>query len=164
MIALVATFALTVSKAQNNPNGMSIFRYDTFGDEQLWTDTLQMQHVIKNVGPATALSVGLKVDSDALPPELINAIKAGADLNDPAITIQLLKLNAVVGVIGKVVGANDNLATIGVTCALCHSTVGRWITPWCRASENAATVGRIWTSTSARSSRSHPRSRTNHHT
>jgi hypothetical protein len=44
-------------------------------------------------------------------------------LDDPAVTVQLLKLNAVVGVVGKVVGANDNLATVGITCALCHSTV-----------------------------------------
>ena len=78
----------------------------------------------RNVSPRTALSVGLKVDSDALPPELINAIKAGqVNLDDPKVTVQLLKLNAVIGVIGKVVGANDNLATIGITCALCHSTV-----------------------------------------
>jgi hypothetical protein len=69
-----------------------------------------MQQVIKNVSPATALSVGLKVDSDALPAEVLAALGAGqVDLNDPAVTIQLLKLNAVVGVIGKVAGANDNL-------------------------------------------------------
>src|SRR5258708_39376672 len=87
-------------------------------------DTLQMQQAIKNVSPRTALSVGLKVDSDALPPAVIDAIKAGqVKLDDPAVTIQLLKLNAVIGVIGKVVGANDTLATIGITCALCHSTV-----------------------------------------
>jgi mono/diheme cytochrome c family protein len=76
------------------------------------------------------LSVGLKVDVDALPPAVINALKAGqVDLNDPAVTIQLLKLNAVVGVIGKVVGANDNLATVGITCALCHSTVDNSFAP-----------------------------------
>ena len=59
-----------------------------------------------------------------LPAAVIDALQAGdVDLNDPAVTIQLLKLNAVVGVMGKVVGANDNLATVGITCALCHSTV-----------------------------------------
>src|SRR5262249_54929612 len=111
-------------------DGKSIFRFDTFGDEQLWTDTLQMQQAIKNISPRTALSVGLKVDSDALPPAVIDAIKAGqVNLDDPAVTIQLLKLNAVIGVIGKVVGANNNLATIGITCALCHSTVDNAVAP-----------------------------------
>lgn len=111
--------------AQAQPDGKSVFRFDTFGSEQLWTDFLQMQHVIaENVSPKTALSVGLKVDVDALPPALIDALATNRmNLGDPAVTVQLLKLNAVVGVIGKVVGANDNLATVGITCALCHSTV-----------------------------------------
>jgi hypothetical protein len=95
-------------QSQSSADGKSIFRFDTFGDEQLWTDTLQMQRAIKNVSPRAALSVGLKVDSDALLPAVIDAIKAGqVNLDDPAVTIQLLKLNAVIGVIGKVVGAND---------------------------------------------------------
>ena len=124
----ILTFGLAIPQT-GGPAGRSIFRFDTFGDEQLWTGALQMQHAIKNVSPATALSVGLKVDSDALPTAVINAILAGqVNLNDPAVTMQLLKLNAVVGVIGKVVGANDNLATIGITCALCHSTVDNSIT------------------------------------
>jgi mono/diheme cytochrome c family protein len=131
-VLAVATYILTFGLAlpqTGGPDGRSIFRFDTFGDEQLWTDTLQLQHVIKNVSPATALSVGLKVDSDALPPAVINAIRAGqVNLNDPAVTLQLLKLNAVVGVIGKVVGANDTLVTIGITCALCHSTVDNSVT------------------------------------
>jgi hypothetical protein len=125
---LAAVYALTVSAAapiaQSSTDGKTIFRFDTFGDEQLWTDVLQMQHAVAKVSPATALSVGLKVDVDALPQDVKDALRAGqVDLNDPAVTIQLLKLNAVVGVIGKVVGANDHLATIGITCALCHSTV-----------------------------------------
>ena len=104
--------------------GRAIFRFDTFGDEQLWTETLRMQEVVKNLSPRTALSVGLKVDADALPPELIDAIEADdVNLDDPAVTIQLLKLNAVIGVIGKVVGPDNRLATVGITCALCHSTV-----------------------------------------
>jgi cytochrome c5 len=128
-VAILAA-ALSPAKPQNIDEGKSIFRFDTFGDEQLWTDVLQMQHAIKNVSPRTALSVGLKVDSDALPPEVINAIKAGqVNLDDPAVTIQLLKLNAVIGVIGKVVGDNNNLATVGITCALCHSTVDDSIAP-----------------------------------
>ena len=116
----LCTLAVVLPNAQSD--GQTIFRYDTFGNEQLWTDTLQLQEAIKTVSPTTALSVGLKVDVDALPDALINALTAGeVNLDDPAVTIELLKLNAVVGVIGKVVG--DNLQTIGITCALCHSTV-----------------------------------------
>jgi len=128
--AAILIFALSPGQSQTSADGKSIFRFDTYGDEQLWTDTLQMQKVIANVSPRTALSVGLKVDSDALPQAVINAIKAGqVNLDDPAVTVQLLKLNAVVGVIGKVAGANNNLATIGITCALCHSTVDDSVAP-----------------------------------
>jgi hypothetical protein len=110
-------------RSQGGSDGQSIFRFDTFGDEQLWTDTLRMQEVLQNVSPRTALSVGLKVDSDALPSEVIKAIKAGqVNLDDPAVTIQLLKLDAVIGVIGKVTGGNT-LKSVGITCALCHSMV-----------------------------------------
>jgi mono/diheme cytochrome c family protein len=124
-VVYVVTLSVPLPGAQPQPDGRSIFRFDTFGSEQLWTEVLQMQHVIsENVSPAIALSVGLKVDVDALPPAVIEALRAGqVDLNDPAVTVQLLKLNAVVGVIGKVVGRNDTLATVGVTCALCHSIV-----------------------------------------
>ncbi len=127
----VVTLSVALPRAQPQPDGKSIFRFDTFGSEQLWTDVLQMQHVIaQKVSPVTALSVGLKVDVEALPPALIVALQAGqVDLNDPAVTVQLLKLNAVVGVMGKVVGPNDNLATVGITCALCHSTVDNSFAP-----------------------------------
>src|SRR5690242_14443867 len=95
-IAMLAAAAST-GRSQPSSDGQSIFRFDTFGDEQLWTNTLRMQQPIAKVSPRTALSVGLKVDSDALPPSLIKAIKAGqVNLDDPAVTIQLLKLNAVV--------------------------------------------------------------------
>ena len=128
-VFVVALMLVALPTAQS-PNGQSIFRFDTFGDEQLWTDVLQMQHVVAHVSPATALAVGLKVDVDALPRSVVDALKAGEiDLNDPSVTVQLLKLNAVVGVIGKVVGANDNLATVGITCALCHSTVDDSLAP-----------------------------------
>jgi mono/diheme cytochrome c family protein len=102
--------------------GKEIFRFDTFGDETFWTDTLRLHEVIQTaVSPLTALSVGLKVDADALPPGTLE----GADLNDPATTIALLKLNAVVGLQGTVetVNAKDTLTRVGITCALCHSTV-----------------------------------------
>jgi hypothetical protein len=103
--------------------GQAIFRYDTFGDEQLWTDVLQMEKVIPTVSPVTALAVGLKVDVEALPPAVIEAILAGqVDLADPAVTVQLLKLDAVVGVKGAV-SETGQLTRVGVTCALCHSSV-----------------------------------------
>jgi hypothetical protein len=68
------------------------------------------------------LSVGLKVDADALPAALVAALKAGkVDLKDPAVTVELLRLNAVVGVQGTV--RAGVLTSIGITCAFCHSTV-----------------------------------------
>src|SRR5688572_31217918 len=84
--------------------GKQIFRYDTFGDEAYWTDTLRMHEVItRSVSPATALKVGLKVDVDVLPQAMQAAITSGQiDLNDPATTIALLKLNAVLGLKGTV--------------------------------------------------------------
>lgn len=129
-VIYMSALAVVLPSAQSQPDGKSIFRFDTFGDEQLWTDVLQMQRAISKVSPATALSVGLKVDVAALPPAIIDALRAGrVDLNDPAVTIQLLKLNAVVGVVGKVVGANNRLASVGITCALCHSTVDNSFAP-----------------------------------
>src|ERR671913_269028 len=98
--------------------GQQIFRFDTFGDEQLWTDTLRLHEVIQSsVSPTTALGVGLKVDAAALPADFL----ATHDLNSPATTVELIKLNAVVGVVGDVRGTQ--LRSVGITCALCHSTV-----------------------------------------
>jgi mono/diheme cytochrome c family protein len=107
--------------------GRQIFRFDTFGDEAQWTDTLRMHEVIASaVDPATALAVGLKVDAEALPPAVVQGIKDGSvDLKNPQTTVTLLKLNAVVGVVGQVdtVNGKDVLKRVGVSCALCHSTV-----------------------------------------
>jgi len=108
---------------QKPRKGQAIFRFDTFGDEQLWTNVLRMHEPIATVDPETALAVGLKVDVDALPAALIAALRARqVDLTNPAVTIELLRLNAVVGVKGTV-NETDQLTSIGVTCALCHSTV-----------------------------------------
>jgi mono/diheme cytochrome c family protein len=110
-------------------DGQAIFRYDTFGDEQLWTGVLRMHEVVGTVPPTTALAVGLKVDVEALPQEIVVALQAGqVDLTDPAVTVELLRLNAVVGVQGKV---NDlgQLTSIGITCALCHSSVDNSFAP-----------------------------------
>jgi mono/diheme cytochrome c family protein len=112
---------------QTLADGRQIFRFDTFGDEQFWTDTARMHEVVqKSVSPATALSVGLKVDAEAIPAPVAQAIRAGqVDLNSPATTVTLLKLNAVVGLRGTVntVNGRDTLVRLGITCALCHSTV-----------------------------------------
>jgi mono/diheme cytochrome c family protein/cytochrome c5 len=108
--------------------GKEIFRFDTFGDDVFWTDTLGLHRVIQSgVSPATALSVGLKVDASALPAGILES----ADLNDPATTVALLKLNAVVGVKGVVetVNGKDSLMSVGITCALCHSTVDNSVAP-----------------------------------
>src|SRR5688572_14260227 len=113
--------------------GKEIFRYDTFGDEQYWTDTLRMHEVIQSaVSPRAALSVGLKVDVDALPQSVRDALAAGQiDLDDPAVTVTLLKLNAVVGAQGTVetIAGRDTLTSFGITCAICHSTVDNSFAP-----------------------------------
>jgi mono/diheme cytochrome c family protein len=107
--------------------GKQVFRFETFGDEAFWTDKLKMNEVISQaVDPVTALSVGLKVDAEALPAAVVAGIQNGTvDLKSPATTVALLKLNAVVGIKGTVetVNGKDTLTRVGVTCALCHSTV-----------------------------------------
>jgi mono/diheme cytochrome c family protein len=109
--------------------GQQIFRFDTFGDEQFWTDVLRMHEVIPSVDPATALAVGLKVDVAALPRTLIRELRAGrVDLTDPGVTVELLRRNAVVGVKGRV-SESGELTSIGITCALCHSTVDDSLAP-----------------------------------
>ncbi len=116
-------------RAPRHKDGQAIFRFDTFGDEQLWTDVLRMHEVIPTVDPVTALAVGLKVDVEALPAKVIAALQAGrVDLKDPAVTVLLLRLNAVVGVKGTVDRAG-RLAKVGVTCALCHSSVDNSFAP-----------------------------------
>jgi mono/diheme cytochrome c family protein len=123
------TAGLSDQADQNHRKGQAIFRYDTFGDEQLWTDVLRMHEVIATVPPTTALAVGLKVDVEALPPEIIAALQAGdVDLTNPAVTVELLRLNAVVGVQGKVSDLGQ-LTSVGVTCALCHSSVDNSFAP-----------------------------------
>lgn len=105
--------------------GQRVFRFDTFGDEVVWTDKLRLHEVIeKSVDPTTALKVGLKVDSEVLPPGLL----AKVDLKSPATTVALLKMNAIVG-LQATVDANNRLTRVGVTCALCHSTVDNFVMP-----------------------------------
>jgi hypothetical protein len=118
--------------------GQHTFRFDTFGDEAWWGDTLHLHEAIEGaklggigpgVSPATALSLGLKVDLDALPPSLVQQIKMGkVNLNDPAVTLALLQLNAVVGVTGHS-NTDGSLKSVGIQCALCHSTVDNALAP-----------------------------------
>jgi hypothetical protein len=113
--------------------GREVFRFETFGDEAWWTDTLQLHKAIEGqkhggvgagVSPATALSVGLKVDIDAIPRNIRRAIAQGrVDLNDPAVTLVLLQLNAVLGVQATLNTDGNSIKSMGITCALCHSTV-----------------------------------------
>src|ERR1700674_2260151 len=137
--------------------GKHIFRFDTFGDEGFWGDALQLHKAIagaKNggigtgVSPKTALSVGLKVDSDALPNSLKQQIKDGkVDLDDPATTLALLKLNSVVGVTG-IFDKNGSIKSMGIQCAFCHSTVddsfapgiGRRLDGWANRDLNVGAI------------------------
>ncbi len=119
-------------------DGRQIFRFDTFGDEAFWGDALHLHTAIAGernggvgpgVSPKTALSVGLKVDLDAIPAALQEQLKAGqVNLDDPATTLALLKLNAVVGVTGFF-NADGSIKSIGIQCAFCHSNVDDALAP-----------------------------------
>src|SRR5215472_8933519 len=108
--------------------GERIFRFDTFGDEGFW-NRLGLNQVVSTLTPRTALELGLKVDSDALPEELVEAIREGkVNLDDPAVTLLLLRANAVMGVIGTF-DSNGTLSAVGLTCALCHSVADDSVIP-----------------------------------
>jgi len=119
------------SVRQRIENGRDIFRYETFGDDFFWGGQLRLHEAIlgranggvgKGLSPNQALAAGLKVDEAALPPELAQQIvQRGVDLDDPATTVALLKLDAIVGVVG--IFDHGELARVGITCGLCHSTV-----------------------------------------
>jgi len=137
--------------------GKQTFRFDTFGDEAFWTDALQLHRAIAGeklggvgpgVSPRTALAVGLKVDLDAIPDQLQSQLKRGrVNLDDPATTLALLKLNAVVGVKGTFKN-NGSLQSVGITCALCHSVVddsfapgiGRRLDGWANRDLNVGAI------------------------
>src|SRR5215213_4800988 len=119
--------------------GRSTFRDDTFGDQVFWSRMLGIHEALKKVSPRTALAVGLKVDAEALPPGILAQLRSGSpalvaahgkaiDLDDPAVTAQLLRLNAVVGVRGFF-NQDGTLRAAGITCALCHSTVDDSVAP-----------------------------------
>jgi hypothetical protein len=118
--------------------GRHVFRFETFGDQAFWGDQLHLHQAIEGskfggigvgVSPNTALSVGLKVDVGALPDSLIDELKQGqVNLDDPATTLALLQLNSVVGVTGFF-NSNGSLKSVGIQCALCHSTVDNSFAP-----------------------------------
>jgi hypothetical protein len=130
---------IAANNADLMTRGRQIFRFDTFGDERFWGDTLKLHQAIEGarfggvgpgIGPGTALAVGLKVDAEMVPSSLLAAIKSGAvDLRDPANTLALINLKAVVGVMPFGRTSGGGLQSIGLTCALCHSTVDDVIAP-----------------------------------
>lgn len=125
-------FAAEIHAVQQIGKGRQVFRYATFGDEEFWGDTLRLHRAIAGaanggvgagVSPKTALAVGLKVDVNALPRQLRRALRNGTvNLDDPAVTVELLRLNAVIGLTGFF-DKSDRLSSIGIQCALCHSVV-----------------------------------------
>jgi hypothetical protein len=128
--------------------GRQIFRFDTFGDEEFWGGLLRLHEAIETVSPRTALAVGLKVDVDALPGKLRNDLRHGrVDLDAPANTGALLKANAVIGVTGFF-DQNGRLRSMGIQCALCHSTVddsfvpgiGRRLDGWANRDLNVGAI------------------------
>jgi hypothetical protein len=148
----VSTAPEAIVQAQNGDlsEGRRIFRFDTFGDEQLWTTVLRMHEVIPTVDPNTALAVGLKVDLNALPSGLIEKLRRNeVDLTDPAVTVELIRLDAVVGLRGSV--SQGTLTKVGTTCALCHSTVddsfapgiGRRLDGWANTDLNVGAIAAL---------------------
>jgi hypothetical protein len=137
--------------------GRRTFRFDTFGDQKFWGGTLHLNQALAGkanggvgpgVSPKTALGVGLKVDVTALPKTVRKAIAAGkVNLDDPAVTLALLKLNSVVGVKG-LFASDGTLRSVGIECALCHSTVddsfapgiGRRLDGWANRDLNVGAI------------------------
>jgi hypothetical protein len=132
------SFGTEINALQQVREGRDTFRYATFGDEAFWGDALGLHLAIAGaanggvgpgVSPEQALSVGLKVDVEALPRALQRAIARGkVNLKDPATTLALLKLDAVVGVTGIFDGAG-RIQSMGIQCAFCHSTVDNSFAP-----------------------------------
>src|SRR5438270_7536928 len=136
MVVISHSGSVAAHNARQNPvvdnaiqkvqQGEQTFRFNTFGDQAFWGDTLKLHKAIEGaalggvgpgVSPKTALAVGLKVDIDALPKSLVEQIQRGAvNLNDPAVTVALLKLNSVLGVTGFF-GSSGKLESVGIQCA-----------------------------------------------
>jgi hypothetical protein len=132
------TDPISANAQQMVDQGRQVFRFSTFGDEAFWGDTIKLHQAIEGskfggvgsgVSPKTALAVGLKVDVDALPKSVIKSlIKGEVDLNDPATTLSLIQAKSVVGVIG-LFNQDGSLQSMGISCAICHSTVDNSFAP-----------------------------------
>lgn len=123
-----SSFSVVGAEPRQVAEGRRIFRYDDFGDWRFWTDTLRLHELVQGVSPRVALALGLKVDLDAVPPDVLSAVLSDpASLDDPAVTRVLLSLDAVVGVTARVEA--DRITRMGITCALCHSTVDDAVAP-----------------------------------
>ena len=149
--------ANSISEQRLFSQGRDVFRYDTFGDQGFWGDSLQLHKAIEGsklggvgpgLSPRNALAAGLKVDAAALPAAVVQAIKKGkVNLDSPKTTLALIKLNAVVGVKGFF-NAKGTLSSVGLTCAVCHSTVdnsfakgiGRRLDGWANRDLNVGAV------------------------
>ena len=108
--------------------GRDIFRFDDFGNWRFWTDTLRLNDAVETLSPNQALALGLKVDADMVPAPVLDAVLADPSLlDDPATTLALLDLDAVLGVVATVEG--DEITRLGISCALCHSTVDDAVAP-----------------------------------
>ena len=135
---IVSRDPVVINAANMIEDGRQIFRFDTYGDEAFWGDTLRLHEAIEGstlggtgpgLSPSNALALGLKVDADALPAKVLTRIKRGTlDLGDPAVTLALIKSNAVLGVKGTF-NPDGSLKSIGLTCAVCHSTVNDSVAP-----------------------------------
>jgi len=139
---------ITANSARMLDEGRDTFRYETFGDQVFWTRVLGLDQAIRQVSPRAALGVGLKVDAQALPPEVLTALRHGkVNLDDPAVTRDLLKSRAVVGVKGFL-NPDGSLRSVGITCGLCHSTVddstapgiGRRLDGWANRDLNVGAI------------------------
>ncbi len=125
----VKTDPIVQNAAQMVLQGRQIFRFDTFGDEAFWGDTLHLQQALATLSPKQVLQLGLKVDLQALPQSLGDKIKHGkANLDNPDLTLELLKAKAVLGVVGFF-DEHHGLRSVGLTCAICHSTVNDSLAP-----------------------------------
>jgi len=148
-LIIASIIGLTQCKKDNNhhnpppdpqliSDGQNIFRFDSFGDEDFWSGLLHIDKAIAGsahggfgtgVSPKSALAVGLKVDAQALPSDIVAGIQSGkVNLDDPATTLALIKLNAVLGIKGNF-NSDGSMKSLGITCAVCHSTVDNSFAP-----------------------------------